>query len=319
MKTKMRHFLLVILLFVLTSCQTNRIQLPEIEHPIVLSHQEEDLLTFIDADNGNVFTNAISYGITDMVQTSETDIIAASINNKFLLRINLRDGSVKPFLNVNQGITSLFYKDPFLYITDAFKNQVHVIDMSNRKIKASIDVGMYPNEMTADDDRLFVINSESNSISVIDLDKLNVVLEFPTSSRKPDGLVVVNDMLWVGGHGGDGVINNSIHAYDPKTGEELSEIIVGVMPVDFFVDRTYSFLYTVCHGEDQMYKIDLRSNEVVDQIFVGENPNYLRGDDNNLYITSVDDHLFSIVDQATFTLVNQFEVAEGPYAIVKVN
>src|SRR5262245_59842431 len=57
----------------------------------------------------------------------------------------------------------------------ALTGTVSVIDLLQARVIKSIDVGLHPTAMTLDDRRLYVANSNSDTVSVIDTDALSVV------------------------------------------------------------------------------------------------------------------------------------------------
>lgn len=65
-----------------------------------------------------------------------------------------------------------------------------------------------------------------------------------------------------------------------------------------------------------LYKIDKATYDVVDKIKVGQNPNFVTGNADYLFVSNFDDHSLSIIDKRTFSLVSELSVPSGPYAIV---
>lgn len=101
--------------------------------------------------------------------------------------------------------------------------------------------GKLPSSMTlSSSGLLFVLNAESHTVSVIDIEKEKIYVRFLYLI----GLLgfILMDSLFGSAAMVNKTLNKSIFAYDPKTGKKQREIKLGVMPVAFF-QRKILLLY----------------------------------------------------------------------------
>ncbi len=108
-----------------------------------------------------------------------------------MLRFDLEEGTVQPFLKINDGLTAITYdaETKLVFTTDIRQNQVHFIDLATEKVLESVDVGSYPTELATADGKLFVLNSDSSTVSVIDIQSAKSINTFPVVDR-PSGLYI---------------------------------------------------------------------------------------------------------------------------------
>lgn len=110
-------------------------------------------------------------------------IIASSKEGQSLIEINLKKGTAADYMDVNKGLTSLAYDADTntLLVTDSEKNVVYFIDTVHKKIKATVKTGTLPSSMAlSSSGMLFVLNAESHSVSVIDIEKKKRYERFPS-------------------------------------------------------------------------------------------------------------------------------------------
>ncbi|MCY7472552.1 YncE family protein [Bacillus safensis] len=260
----------------------------------------------------------LKHPLTDLIQINKDVIIATSKEGESLIEINLKHGTATDYMNVDKGLTSLTYDaaSHTLIAANSQKNVVYFIDTERKKIKSTVKTGKLPSSMTLSSSGiLFVLNAESHTVSVIDIEKEKNIRTFSVLER-PSGIHFDGQFIWIGGHGKQGTLNKSIFAYDPKTGKKQQEIKLGVMPVAFFPEENSSTLYVLCHGDHTLYKVDTKTNKQLASVETGQNPNYITADKTSIYVSNLDDNSVSIIDKHSLIMKNQLNVPSGPYAIV---
>ncbi|WP_017727136.1 YncE family protein [Halalkalibacterium ligniniphilum] len=303
----------------LNACSERSLEIPQSDSSLlIVSHVKEQTLTFIDPLHKEVLLSEDSrFPLTEMVTIADGKMIASSQSESFLILYDLQKGKSRPFLELNQGLTALKYEaaSNFLFVADIKNDQVHRIDIEKEELVNSIDVGAYPNALELGNGQLFVLNGDSNSVTILDIANDKVVKTFPVLNR-PSGMYFDGEYLWIGGHGTFGQLNQNIHVYNPETGKKIREIEVGLMPVAFYGDETSPFIYALCHGEHTLSKIHKETYEVVDKIEVGQNPNFVYGNKESLFVSNLDGDSISLIDRATFKVKDELIVPSGPYMIV---
>jgi len=97
-------------------------------------------------------------------------------------------------VNISGGKLKQLYADPvrpYIYISDAGNNAVHILNITSNSIVKNIDVGSIPTKMDIDysNQYLFVMNSGGSSVSIIDLNSQLLVNTINTP-RTPDAIAV---------------------------------------------------------------------------------------------------------------------------------
>ena len=111
---------------------------------------------------------------------------------------------------------------------DTFNMVAAPVEVKTEEVNAVPNYG----SMIADHNNLYVINFKDTILSVYNINDLKLVTtwEIPTSSH---GLHLVDNELWVGGHGAGSQANKVISKYNIQSGELQGEMEAPMMPIDF--------------------------------------------------------------------------------------
>ena len=142
------------------------------------------------------------------------------------------------------------------------------------KSSSNIPVGSKPNSIAFGLGNIYVTNSGSNTISVIDGKTNKVVATIPVGAS-PHGVVALDSP--VGGFITIYVTNsgsNTISVIDGKTNKVVATIPVGASPHDI-IGSMLGKLYVTNSGSNTISVIDGKTNKVVATIPVGSHPNSL--------------------------------------------
>ncbi|EDL63537.1 YncE family protein [Bacillus sp. SG-1] len=308
--------------FIGTGCENARLPLPEnAEDSLMVSHLKDARLTFIDKENQRVTgTVELDETIADMVRIDDEHIAYTSRDSGSLTLLNTKSGNVKQWEDIGSGVNELLYSEETrqLFLADSRNNQVQVFNMDEEKITSTIPVGKFPLSMALDEkDRLlFVVNQQSSSVSAIDIDGLEVTREFLVPYL-PEGIWIKESKLYVGGHGPvHGELNRFVYVIDADSGEQLDRIEVGLMPVKFFSPPAGKDLYVVCHGSHELYKVST-DGAGTENIKVGANPYDVTGNEDYLYVSSIDSNSLFILNLSTFDITSEIDISGGPVVIIE--
>jgi YVTN family beta-propeller protein len=314
-------FIMAVVLLLLSSCQQEKIAVPNsVDNLLIVSHLKEPMLSYINLKNKKVIqTTETKNWITDMKKIDSKHVILSGENEEYLYKLSLENGKVERIAKVGKGINKMLYdsKSNLLFLADSANNNIHFFNVESNKITASVSVDEFPLSMALNSSKnhLYVTNTKSSTVSVIDINKHELLLSFPVIGR-PTGLLFDETFLWVGGHGSYGELNETIFIYNPETGEEVDQIEVGLMPVDFYSDSGSSPVYVLCHGSHQLFEIDKKKRSVNQALSIGNNPNAITGDENMLYVTSIDKNTLSFIDRHSFKLAEELKVGNSPHMMI---
>ena len=185
---------------------------------------------------------------------------------------------------------------------------------------ATIDVGHHPAHVVPDRDgkRVFVTDSESNTVSVIDLNTSKIVKTIPTGSY-PHGLRLSPDgqQLFVAN-----VEDGSVSVIDLASLEELARIPVGKAPVQVGFTPDGTRVYVSLRDENKVAVIDRATRQVITKIAVGRNPIQVFATPDGRYIYVADqgsdadpDNRVSIIDVASNEVVKTLTVGAGAHGV----
>jgi YVTN family beta-propeller protein len=128
-----------------------------------------------------------------------------------------------------------------VYVTNEFSNNVSIINRQSEEVVGTVLVGKQPRGVTTsrgrEHPRVFVANSASNSVSVIDPTVNKVEIEIPLRfGRQPEGIAAFNlapgkELIFVANYG-----SNNVSVIDRATHQEVDKISVGEGPIAVAVD-----------------------------------------------------------------------------------
>src|ERR1041384_8377806 len=187
---------------------------------------------------------------------------------------------------------------------------------SNEWTKSSnnIPVGSKPNSIAYGLGNIYVTNSGSNTISVIDGKTNKVVATIPVGTS-PHGVVALDSP--VGGFSTIYVTNsgsNTISVIDGKTNKVVATIPVGTSPHDI-IGSMLGKLYVTNSGSDNVSVIDGKTNKVVATIPVGTSPHRVALCRSKTYVTNSGSDNVSVIDGKTNKVVATIPVSHFPRGI----
>ncbi|MDP2157736.1 MAG: YncE family protein, partial [Nitrospirota bacterium] len=134
------------------------------------------------------------------------------------------------------GLTSLM-----IYVTNEDSHNVYAINRQTNEVEATILVGKGPRGIAVNtvstDKKIFVANSEANSISVIDARRNLVETEMPLRfGREPVAVAVarlslVSENIYIANYR-----SNNVSVMDGRTYQEIDRVDVGNGPIDVAAD-----------------------------------------------------------------------------------
>ena len=193
------------------------------------------------------------------------------------------------------------------YVVNSGYNDIQMIDLRTENTVGYIDVwpGANPFHMAfVDSQYAYVTNLLGSSISKVDVVSKTTVGEFGVGLA-PEDLVVVGDKLYVCCTG------FQFYAYKNRTGQDWA----------FDVTHRANDIKAYSYIAGKVYVFDLQTEEVVDSISVGINPQYLDLDpEGELNVTCTGDY-FSVfgriyrIDPNTDTVVDSIATGGSPTVI----
>jgi YVTN family beta-propeller protein len=228
-----------------------------------------------------------------------------------------------------------------VFITNSGSDSVSVIDAKTDRVIATIPVGANPHGIAAvinddEDDNstldsnlllkfpyMYVVNTDSNTVSVIDAKTDRVIATIPVGAN-PHGIItsITLGKVYVSNSG-----SNSVSVIDSKTNEVVASVPVGSNPEELcqiFQNGTNAgtaapttTIYVINTGSNSISAIDGRTNKVVATIPVGSQPHGIIANDISakVYVTNSGSNSVSVIDSKTNRVVATIPVGANPHRL----
>ena len=202
------------------------------------------------------------------------------------------------------------------YVPIPGSDLVQVINTDNNTLVTTITVGDNPVTVraTTNDDRLLVLNRNSNNVSIINT-HTNEVLDTITVGTAPEevGFAAHNNRAFVINQDSDDVTiidldNNTI----------VTTTTVGDMPVSGAVSKKGGNAYVTNSGSDNVTVINTDTGAVVTTISVGTKPvgAVLNPDETRLYVLNETSNDVSVINTSTNAVIATIPVGTTPRTVV---
>lgn len=201
------------------------------------------------------------------------------------------------------------------YVVDNALGQVKVVDLSSRRVSATISTGREASEILilANNRLAFVANQADNNVALVDLNA-NTLLATIAVGQAPADMVASNDgrFLYVADEG-----SNDVAVIDIAARSVITTIPVDATPVQVNMSPDGNFVYAVNRDATPtgtISVIDVRLGQVVKTLPVGSQPVLLAIAPTlttAYVINSVSDSV-SVIDLATNVVTATFGVGHSP-------
>lgn len=168
---------------------------------------------------------------------------------------------------------------------------------------------------------IYVVNSESRTLSRIDTATDTVQNSFATLGIVPNKVIVDDNYLWCVNSG-----DNSVQKIDRITGATLANILIENSSNPWDACSEGNFLYVTGLFTHKVYKVHKTSHTVMGSVTVGNSPEALLAYNGKLYVTNTGGYLnnyasssVSVIDLETFTVTNTIPVSANPQYVIEHN
>jgi len=206
-------------------------------------------------------------------------------------------------------------KNVLAYVTNTDSNCVAVIDRHADKVVAMIAVGQSPMGISAsaDGSRIYVANSGSNNISVIDTYTRGLINTISNFNYSPAELALSKDGQTLYATNPD---SDNISVIDTVSNMPTAFIPVGRRPLGIEVDQDRREIYVANSKSNSISIIDMADNRVKDTATVGFNPIDVAVQDDMLYVTNAGSNNISVMDLSSHSIVKTMRLFGSPTCLV---
>ena len=206
-------------------------------------------------------------------------------------------------------------KNVLAYVTNTDSNCVAVIDRHADKVVAMIAVRQSPMGIaaSADGSRIYVANSGSNNISVIDTYTRGLITTISNFNYSPAELALSKDGQTLYATNPD---SDNISVIDTGSNMLTAFIPVGRRPLGIEIDQDRREVYVANSKSNSISIIDMADNRVKDTATVGFNPIDVAVQDDRLYVTNAGSNNISVMDLSSHSIVKTMPVFGSPTCLV---
>ena len=167
----------------------------------------------------------------------------------------------------------------------------------------------------------YVVNSNSQTLSKIDFETGDVNNAFSVIGLYANRVVLSEEFIYVVNSG-----DNSIQKIDLNSGETLTNIPVENFsnPYDMIIHNEFAYVTGLFTAK--VYKINLATDEVIDEIAVGNSPEGMVVFNEKLYVANTNyvypnfnPGTVSVIDVNTFEVIGTIDVELNPQALTIAN
>jgi YVTN family beta-propeller protein len=215
-------------------------------------------------------------------------------------------------------------KTKMVYVTNTDSDSVSVINGTTNMVKKIIPVGSKPTDLDINNNarKLYVTNSLSNTITIIDTGTEKVVDLLNSTGENPRGIAVDDNknLIYVAN-----TDSNSVSVINGTTREVIGNITVEENPRGIAIDSTQNLVYVTNAGSNSVSVINGTTREVIDgNITVEENPRGIAIDStqNLVYVTNAGSNSVSVINGTTREVIGNLPVkkyltiGKGPTDII---
>ncbi len=201
------------------------------------------------------------------------------------------------------------------YVTTTDSNCVAVIDRHVDKVVGMIAVGQAPMGIaaSADGSRIYVANSGSKNISVIDTDINRVTNTISNFGYSPAELALSGDgrTLYATNPNSD-----TISVIDTLSNMVTCRISVGNNPAGIVVDQDRRKVYVANKTSNSISIINMETRAVEDTVTVGFNPTGMAIHQDELYVVNSGSNNISVIDIPSHSVTKTILLSQKPAWLV---
>ena len=217
--------------------------------------------------------------------------------------VNASDGTRKRPIELNQdGVTGSYSGDiafdperKLLYAADQGNSRLAVVDVSRRRVTASLKLGSPPRGLALAPDRrraYIIVGSQPPALGVVNLENpaAPVVSETIPMGAIPSGVLAMADRVYVSDSGQD-----SISVIDAKTNHVLADVplripgledLRGLVPMGMALHAPTGWLLVAEAGANAVGVVDTKEMKAIGHLPVGWSPARVLIEGESVYVTN---------------------------------
>ena len=256
---------------------------------VYVANSGSDSISVIDTPRNRVYNTIINLGYSpaELALSEDRQILyATNPNSDNVSVIDIVSRTVIGRISVGKRPYCIIVdqKRRKVYVTNMAEHTISVIDMYEdnyeRSVEKTITVGMNPMGMVIhedkleDEDKLYVANSGSNSIDVVDIPSYEVTNTISVGQRPTRMLSGLQGRIYVSNANSNEIsfVDPRISLVAPRISLIDRNVSAGDLPSEMVIDRLRRKLYVVNSMSEDVSVIDLPTYSIKKVIQVGRTP-----------------------------------------------
>lgn len=272
---------------------------------IVVSNSGDNSITIIDLEN-NFKTSKINY--CDMINENNKNKIDCNIYNSRthsifkgsesnimytinpytnnIFKIDIDKKEILDLVYVGSSPSHIEIYNRCIYVTNSDSNSISVIEEENFDLIETIAVGEKPHDLKIDKLRKKLFVANSNEYSISIIDLVKDDIEKIFLDINPLHLHILNQNMFILSCGSYGEMKSSISLFNLEDKKVFRKIFIEETLLDMVVIKDLNIVFTTNGGDGFLYKIDYITQKIIDKIYIGGMPNDILWDNNSILYIS---------------------------------
>ncbi|WIV11443.1 YncE family protein [Proteiniborus sp. MB09-C3] len=299
---------------------------------LIVANTGSDSISIINID---------TYSLLDTIYLSES------------MKIKDKETSNGPYVGPHH---ICFKEDNIIYSANSYNNSVYKINITFKKTEDMVFVGSFPSHLVRHNGLIYVTNSDSNSISVIEESAFNVIENIPAGERPHDIKVdKINNRLFISNNNGysidiidlsqnterkiklkynpvhvaidddimfvlsppsNGMVDSKLIIYSLKEEKEIKVIDVQGVIVDMVITEDKKTAYVTNVEDGYLYEVDLFEYKIRSAYNIGGMPNNIIKKNDELFISDALNNRVVIFNYPKSKIICSLNVGIEPNGLI---
>jgi YVTN family beta-propeller protein len=236
-----------------------------------------------DIKNKNVYINGTHIGPHSIYLDKDKDVIyTVNSYHNSVIKINIQKWIIEDLVYVGSSPSHMVLNGDTIYVSNSDSNSISIIDRNNFQLIGNIPVGEKPHDIKVDNSLKRIYVANNDSHSIHVVFLENLIQKEIRLDCNPLHLYISSQYLYALCSQVNGISKSSIIVIDKKNESIVNKIDIEGSFIDMVVLEKKGIVYTTNIEDGFIYKININKNEILCKYFIGGMPNILLWDNNNL-------------------------------------
>jgi YVTN family beta-propeller protein len=267
--------------------------------------------------NGSFIANLIrrKMGPLDLVADENSNLIILNSYEESVISVDINNGYFEKIANVGKNPVCIKIFNGNIYVLNCDSNSLSIIEEKTKELFEEIYLGEKPTDLQIDKAENKLFIANSNRNNITVLNLLDYSIENIKLNSQPIRIIIGKEDIIVLSYLNNGVINFSELSIINKYSKKITSKSIKGIFID--IVKLGEDLFLLTNPEDG-YLYKFKNNDLKKYIFLGGMPNKMVLDDerNYLYVTDLLNNYVLFIDLKKSIITNKIRVGKDPQAII---